>query len=151
MSTVARTMTIEKSISLRHPLIWQAGALLMLALTVWATLTPHLPKVTVEFQFLAWDKAQHAIVYACLMWWCSQAFQKRGPLCWAAILLLMGCTLELLQHQTAARHMEFDDMVANGVGVLVGYLLWLTPLGRGLRTVELWFSRDKTPAVDCDS
>lgn len=139
-------MTIEKSISLRHPLLWQALALVMLASTVWGTLAPNLPQVTVGISL--GDKAQHAIVYACLMWWCLQAFQRCGPLCWTAVLFLMGGSLEMLQHQTGSRHMEFADMIANGVGILVGFLLWLTPLGRTLQAAELWFLRDRTAPAE---
>ena len=134
-------MTIEKSIPLRHPLLWQALALLMLGSTVWATLAPRPPHLAIGI--LGWDKAQHAVVYACLMWWCVQAFQRCGLFFWAAILFLMGGSLELLQNQTGSRHMELTDIVANGVGILVGFLLWLTPLGRTLQAAELWFTRDR--------
>jgi len=142
MPSAAHEMTTERSTPLRHSVFWQVLAVLMLISVAWGSLTPRL--LQLDIGVLSWDKAQHAIIYGWLMWWCAQAFQQCRPLLWAAFLLAMGLLLELLQGQTGYRQMEFADLIANGVGILGGFLLWLTPLGRSLRVFELWFSRARS-------
>lgn len=130
----------QSSVSLHRPFLWQSLAWFMLASTVWITLTPSPPQPDIEI--LAWDKAQHTVTYAWLMWWCGQAFERSRVL-WAPILFAMGCILELLQQHIGTRHMEFGDMVANGAGVLVGVILMLTPIGRTLELVDGWLWRGR--------
>ncbi len=132
-------MTTVKPPYFRFPLIWRSIALAMLAITVWLSLAPRIPQIAASV--LPWDKAQHVLAYACLMWWCAQAFRKCSPLLWIVLLFLMGVSLELLQHQTAARHLDLKDVIANSIGVLLGFLLWLTPLGGTLQAIDSWAAR----------
>lgn len=83
---------------------------------------------------LAWDKAQHMIAYAVLMWWFRQAFTRRMR--WFAFLTLLGVGLECIQGLTAYRYFEYGDMVANALGVTLGLILAATPLGRTLARLE---------------
>lgn len=52
-------------------------------------------------------------------------------------LILYGVLLELLQGLTGYRMMDSMDMLANSLGVVTGLLVWLTPLPRWLRDVEI--------------
>ena len=118
--------------SLRYSRFWKSLAWAML-LTV-ATLT--LVRTPPGLPLLSWDKAQHSIAYAALMWTFLQAWEGSHVLRWAILLLLAGVVLEILQGLTGVRLMEYFDMLANSLGVLLGYAAWRTPLGRGFLRIE---------------
>ena len=73
------------------------------------------------------------------MWWWAQlwrAWRKRLRL--AAALTLMGVVIEFVQGATGWRTFDAMDMLANGAGVLIGWVLVATPLGKLLGVVEKW-------------
>jgi hypothetical protein len=104
----------------------------MLLTVATLTLMPSPPQV----DLLSWDKAQHSVAYAALMWTFLQAWEGRHTLRWAILLIAVGVGLELLQGLLGGRFMEVFDMMANGLGVLLGYGAWRTPLGRGFLGIE---------------
>lgn len=82
------------------------------------------------------DKIGHLLAYTLLMSWFVQIYERRGWLLLHAILLLLlGISIEYLQ-EFRGRYFEIADMVANGTGVLLGFLLSLTPLREGLLRLE---------------
>jgi glycopeptide antibiotics resistance protein len=86
---------------------------------VWLSLTPSPPKVDFE----ASDKVGHVLAYAALMFWFSQIhFSTSLRLIHAAIFLLMGVGLEVLQGMSGLRSYELLDMLANAAGVILGWL-----------------------------
>jgi hypothetical protein len=103
----------------------------MVFAVAWLSLTPHPPEPPA---FLVWDKAQHALAYACLMVWFRLAFAKRWR--WPAFLLGLGIGLEFLQGLGGARTLDPSDMIANAVGVGLGLMLAATPLGKLLAMVD---------------
>ncbi|HZM35842.1 MAG TPA: VanZ family protein [Burkholderiales bacterium] len=73
--------------------------------------------------FEASDKVGHLLAYAALMFWFSQLYLSRSlRLIHAAIFLLMGIGLEVLQGISGLRTYEIMDMLANTAGVLLGWL-----------------------------
>jgi VanZ family protein len=76
---------------------------------------------------LIWDKSQHFVSYALLMFWFAQAFVGRVQ--WLSFLVGLGITLEYLQGWLGYRQFDYADMLANGLGVLIGLLVASTPLG----------------------
>ena len=85
------------------------------------------------------DKYGHLLAYAGTMWWWAQlwrAWRKRLRL--AAALTLMGVVIEFVQGATGWRTFDVMDMVANGVGVLMGWVLVATPLGKLMGIIEKW-------------
>jgi len=104
----------------------------MLLTVMTLTLMPSPPQIGV----FSWDKAQHTVAYTALMWTFLQAWEGRHTLRWAILLLAVGVGLELLQGLMGVRFMEYFDMMANGLGVLLGYGAWRTPLGRGFLRIE---------------
>ena len=76
---------------------------------------------------MGWDKANHAMAFAVLaMLGCSAFPERKGPVLLG--LLAYGGLIELLQSLTGYRSAETLDVVADGVGLLVGWtftrLLW---------------------------
>ncbi|MDN5850468.1 MAG: VanZ family protein [Nitrococcus sp.] len=78
---------------------------------------------------LAWDKLQHTIAWGLLAWWFLQAWEGQRPIGWCLFLLVVAAIVELLQGTTGYRTPDGLDMLANSVGVALGFTLWYTPLG----------------------
>ena len=81
---------------------------------------PYLPPLDI---FSCWDKAQHAIGYGTLMVTAFLAYPKTSKLRLAALLGLHGCLIELLQYFSGYRFGDWQDAAADGVGVLLGWML----------------------------
>ena len=111
--------------------LWQCIGWLGVCVVVLLTLMPKPPPMP---GFLDWDKAQHMLAYATLMWWFRQAFARR--IRWVVGLIVLGVGLECVQGLTAYRYFEYGDMMANALGVLAGLLLAATPLGHTLVWLE---------------
>ncbi len=74
------------------------------------------------------DKFFHGAAYGLLMWWNSVANERHYRWRWALGLLLLGITLEGLQGLTPERSMSAWDVLANSVGIVIGfYALRATP------------------------
>ena len=77
------------------------------------------------------DKWSHLLAYGGLMFWFGGLFSDAiRQLQIALALIAMGVALEFLQRETGYRSFEVADMVANSIGVLLGWGLVRTPLGR---------------------
>lgn len=118
--------------NLTYPRCWQAIGWLAVLVVVVLTVMPDPP--TMHVPVLSWDKAQHTIAYAGLMWWFRQAWRPRRA--WIVFLIVLGVSLEAIQWTTNTRHFELADMVANAVGVGFGVLIAATPLGRTLAWMD---------------
>ena len=70
-----------------------------------------------------WDKAQHAIGYGTLMVTALFAYPNTSKLRLASFLGLHGCLIELLQYFSGYRFGDWQDAAADGVGVLLGWVL----------------------------
>lgn len=116
---------------LRFVLLWQAVGWAMVALVIWLSLTPQPPRPPA---LLSWDKADHLLAYAVLMFWYAQSFARHWR--WPLFLCFLGFALEVLQGLSAVRTFDLYDMVANLLGVTLGSMLALTPLGRLLAVVD---------------
>ena len=81
---------------------------------------PYLPPMDI---FSWWDKAQHAIGYGTLMVTALIAYPNTSKLRLAALLGLHGCLIELLQYLSGYRFGDWQDAAADGVGVLLGWIL----------------------------
>ena len=110
--------------SLRYTWFWKSLAWGMLLTVVGLTLTPRPPKIGIPL--LSWDKAQHCIAYTALMWTFLHTWEGSHILRWAILLLVVGVGLEILQPLIGVRVMEYSDMLANSLGVLLGYAAWRT-------------------------
>lgn len=105
----------------------------MLIIAVWyLSLTPKPPEPGIKL----WDKLNHFIAYAVLMGWFGQVYiQKAQRLFWVIFFVMMGVSIEIFQGMGQHRFFEYNDMLANTLGVLAalvglllkadGILLWL--------------------------
>ena len=124
---------------LRYPWLWKLLAWLLLLTVAIVTLMPPPPRL--DLPLLSWAKAQHFIAYAVLAWSFLQAWEGRHTVFWILMLIVAGVLLEVLQGLMGVRIMETFDMLANSLGVLLGFVLWRTPAGQGFLFLEARLSR----------
>ncbi len=119
---------------LRYHGAWLAGGWLLVLLVVYLSLTPQ-PPAPLTFENA--DKFEHALAYGTLAFWFCQIYRTAGARVALALALAgLGIGLEYVQGWTGYRSYDVLDMLANGTGVLLGWLLALTPLGRLLEWFE---------------
>lgn len=109
---------------LRGRAVWLTLGWVMVAAVVWGSLTPAPPSA-------GNDKLGHFAVYGVLMFWFAQLYLRR--LAWAAGFIALGIALEFAQGWLGYRSFELYDMLANALGVLLGWagaLLLRKPLFR---------------------
>ncbi len=87
------------------------------------------------------DKLNHALAYIVLACYFGQLTTLPRAF---GMLLGYGIGIEALQAQTPHRHAEIADLLANGIGMLLGWFLLRTQLGGSLRAIEryLGLARD---------
>ena len=69
-----------------------------------------------------WDKAQHAIAFGTLAVLAVLAYPEASRLRIALLLIGQGVLIEVLQYYGGYRFGDWQDAVADGVGVLVGLI-----------------------------
>lgn len=96
--------------------VWAFGITLLsvIVLSLMAP-SPHLPTT-------GWDKTNHVLAFSVLMWLGCNAFPQRiGAV--AIGLLAYGGLIEVLQSFTLYRAAEWTDLLADALGVPVGWLI----------------------------
>ena len=89
------------------------------AAIVWLSLTPAPP--TLDFEH--GDKLGHFLAYGALMFLFCMIYQKRNArLLHAAVFVLMGVGLEFIQGWLVYRTYDPLDMLANTIGVALGWV-----------------------------
>jgi VanZ family protein len=98
---------------------WYAAGAFIVGLLWYLSLIPKPP----TFGIVNEDKIEHVLAYGGTMWWWAQLW-RRWPqrLALAIALTLMGVLIEHVQRWTGWRHYDVQDMIANGIGVLVGWI-----------------------------
>jgi VanZ family protein len=81
---------------------------------------PYLPPLDI---FNWWDKAQHAIAFGTLTVLAVLAYPGVAKLRIALGLCLQGVLIEVLQFWSGYRYGDWQDAVADAVGVVLGLLL----------------------------
>jgi len=106
------------SASLRWRALWLALGWGLAAGIVWLSLTPSPPKLDISMG----DKIGHFVGYGTLMFWFCQLYGSwPARLGYALGFAAMGVALEFIQGAIGYRSFELLDMVANAVGVLLGW------------------------------
>ena len=113
---------------------WLAAGWLLIGLVVFLSLIPHPPEL---LAFENSDKFEHVFAYAMLSFWLCQIYRcAKSRVVVIAALTALGVGLEYVQGWTGYRTFEVLDMLCDGAGVLSGWLLACTPLGRLLAYIE---------------
>lgn len=127
---------------LRHAGRWRIAGLTLLLLVLAATLMPAIWFWPQRAQLAAWfvnaDKWLHAITFAVLAIWFSGQYRPRSYWRIALGLLAFGALIEAVQRPIAYRSAEGLDIVADGVGILVGLLIAAAGVGGWSMRVENW-------------
>lgn len=77
------------------------------------------PPLTVS----VWDKAQHAGAFVALAVLGLGAFPRR-PVAVMGALLVYGMIIELAQGAAGWRYGDWQDWLADAVGVVMGFIVW---------------------------
>ncbi len=115
--------------------LWLTIGYALVVLVVFLSLTSS--PVDMEMGFPYEDKVFHALAYFTLMAWFSQIYHdkfQRNMI--AVVFVFMGVTLEYLQGFDANRYFEFADMIANSIGVALGFSIALTSAKNTLLNIE---------------
>ncbi len=107
---------------LRLRFLWLAIGYGLVIMVVYLSLTS--TPVELEVDFLYQDKFFHALAYFALMAWFSQLYHDKFQRNMIAVFFVfMGVSLEYFQSFDPMRYFEFADMVANTVGVALGFFI----------------------------
>lgn len=119
---------------LRFLALWLTLGWVLVGLVVYFSLIPSAPK---PLRFPVGDKLAHLSIYAGMMLWFGfiylpgRAYRNLG-----VVFIMTGLILELIQGLTHYRSMEYLDMLANSIGVSLGWLLARTRLASTLTQLE---------------
>lgn len=109
--------------------LWRWLLLVLAAAVAVLALKPVPP----EQASLGWDKLNHLVAFAALAW-CAMFGYRSNPrgtrLAVLLALLAFGGAIELLQLLVPQRSAEWADLLADGLGIVVGALLALGWLRR---------------------
>ena len=81
-----------------------------------------------------WDKAQHAIGFGCLTVSALLAYPQAPKWKLALLLCVHGCLIEVLQYFSGYRYGDWQDAVADAVGVALGMAVYILLTKLGLLT-----------------
>jgi VanZ family protein len=98
--------------------VWLLIGYLMVAFVVQQTLTASPMGTGLNFS----DKFLHTLGYFLLMGWFVQIYhQPAAKILFGLFFMSMGIGLEFLQGLSGVRHYEVNDMLANGLGVVIAW------------------------------
>ena len=98
--------------------LWLAIGWGLVATIIWLSVTPKPPDLGVEHG----DKLGHFMAYGSVMFWFCQLYPRYATrIAYGAGFIAMGVALEFVQRRLGYRSFEVADMVADAIGVLLGY------------------------------
>lgn len=103
---------------LKYKNFWLLIGYLLVAFVVYQTLTSSPMNADINIS----DKYMHTVGYFVLMGWFVQIFRSKQQrfLC-AVFFVSMGIIMEFLQDFGGVRFYEVNDMLANGLGVIIAW------------------------------
>ena len=120
------------AIALKHRPFWLAAGVAFVALVIHLSLTPR------PLDVPSWEgfKVGHILAYAWLMFWYAPLYASTAErLFVGAFLLGLGIALEYVQGMVG-RDFSYTDMRDDGIGVVLGWIVAATPLGKAIAFVE---------------
>ena len=129
-------MNASDAFKLAYRRTWIALGMVIIAAIWILSLIPNPPQIGVEGE----DKAGHFVAYGILMlWWSQILIRSNDRLIIAAAFVTMGIVIEFVQGWTGWRTFEVADMVADAIGVALGWSIACTPAGSILARFESVF------------
>ena len=120
---------------LKFRFFWLTIGYALVATVVFLSLTS--APVVLEMDIPYQDNFFHAIAYFTLMAWFAQIYHDRFQRNMIAVVFVfMGMALEYLQGFDPNRYFEVADMVANSIGVALGFAVALSSAKNILLRVE---------------
>ena len=105
--------------NLKYRKQWLVIGWCLIALVWYLSLTPKPPE-----PFKLWDKLNHFIAYAGLMGWFGQLYKSNKiRVVYAVGLIVLGIVIEFFQGMGSQRMFEYNDMLANAVGVGIAVVI----------------------------
>jgi VanZ family protein len=105
---------------LKYRSLWLFIGYTLIVILIYQTLTDSPVSVGVSVS----DKFMHTVGYFILMGWFVQVFHsKKQRFLWAIFFIAMGISMEFLQGLGGVRFYEVKDMLANGLGVVIAWVL----------------------------
>lgn len=133
---------------LRYAPQWRIASILLLLAVLIATLAPAVwfwqDKIELVSWLSAFDKWAHVITFAILTVWFSGQYRPRSYWRIAVGLTVFGVLIEICQRLVGYRSAEFGDLVADGVGILVGLAIALSGVGGWSLRIESWINSRQT-------
>jgi len=115
--------------------LWLAIGYVLVMLVVYLSVTSS--PVELELDLLYEDKFFHILAYFTLMAWFAQIYHDRFQRNMIALVFVfMGVALEYLQSSNPDRYFEFADMLANTIGVALGFFVALSGAKNTLLRIE---------------
>jgi VanZ family protein len=114
--------------------LWLGVGYFMILIVFYMSLTSH-PMQMHSVPFA--DKYGHFLSYFILHFWFACIYQKTAQrLFIAGCFVSMGIGIEFIQDLNPQRSFEVADMVADGLGVVMAYLLTLSRMGNSFYYLE---------------
>lgn len=126
---------IGQAAKLRWHLHWLTAGWVMLVVVVMLSLAPGLVQ---RASIAHLDKLEHALAYLLLMGWFGGLARPALHRWIALALLALGATVEALQGASGWRQAEALDLLADGVGVAIGWWLARGPVPDWFHRAERW-------------
>lgn len=121
--------------TLALPCLWRTVGVALIVAVVLGSLLNVTPAMPLD----GGDKLHHLLAYGVLMAWWGMV-QPRRRVAWAGGLLVLGGALEYAQSLTPSRSMEWQDAVANAIGVALALLLLRTPVSGWLARFDRYLA-----------
>lgn len=118
--------------------LWLAIGYVLVAATVWGSLTPVPP----DWAFALGDKLLHGATYALLTFWFGQIYRGAGSqLLLVFAFSVFGALLEVGQaYSSAYRHFDLADAAASALGAVFAWVLLRTAIGSALTRFDGWLA-----------
>jgi len=122
----------------RFTKLWLTLGWILIVFIVLLSLWPERPHIT-SFEYPSLGRLGHPLAYLVLMLWFANIYPQRRQRLWlSAGFILMGVSLEFLQHMIPGRTFLYADMMDGIFGVVVGLFLAKTFLSTCLLHLDRW-------------
>ncbi len=122
--------------NLKYKNLWVFIGYGLIAIVVYQTLTANPVSAGIDIS----DKLLHTVGYFVLMGWFVQIYHnKQQKFYWALFFVAMGISMEFLQDLGGVRFYEVNDMLANGLGVLLAWGASFTKFSECIFFFEKYF------------